>query len=41
MDIQSARAELCNPPRMTWLPILVETGLVVGAGLALVQLFPT
>lgn len=39
MNIQSARAELCNPPRMTWVPMLLEAGLVVAAGLGLVKLF--
>ena len=35
MNIQSARAELCNPPRMTWVPMLLEAGLVVA--IAMVQ----
>jgi hypothetical protein len=39
MNIQSARAELCNPPQMTWVPMLLEAGLVVAAGLGLVKLF--
>ena len=39
MNVQSAIAELRNPPRMRWLPLLLETGLMTGAGFALVRLF--
>ena len=38
MDIQSAKSELRNPPRVTWFTVLLETGLLVAVGILLVSL---
>lgn len=39
MNIVSARAELRNPPRLTWVAMLLETATIVVVSLALVALF--
>lgn len=38
MDMQNARSELRDPPRVRWLLILAESGLALFVSLALVQI---
>ena len=38
MDIESAKSELRNPPRITWLTMVAEVGLFLVVGISLTKL---